>query len=155
MMMPGPRFEKLEEALMHSLVSMLVDATRQIDVGQAAHAASAYIALHYGRKYPRPMRLALWACSSVVFGAIGAAGFYWGKPGLPLLLTAGPDAHLFRPLPGVIELRTVDHVVQLFLSAVFAGATAIEYVRGLDLRVFPSRVPASVPAPAGGVLEGS
>lgn len=111
---------------MHGPVSLVLEAVRHLDVGQGAHAASAAIALYFGRKYPPPMRLALWACSAAVFAGLGAAGFYWGAPGLPTLATAGVDPHLFRPIPGLVELGTADHVVQLLLGAVFGAAACVE-----------------------------
>lgn len=111
---------------MHSAIGTVADAARQLDWAQACHALAALVALFFGRKCPASLRLVVWGGTAAIFAAVGAAGFYWGEPGLPTLLSAAKvDPYLFAPVPGLIELTTADHVVQLFLGGVFAAAAAL------------------------------
>ena len=60
----------------------------------------------------------------IVFGAVyvllGLAGFLLGQSADPSSDVPGPaDARLFKVLPGILELGTMDHIVHILLGAVF------------------------------------
>jgi hypothetical protein len=77
--------------------------------------------------------LALWAgfadesrrayTFSVVFGSLygllGIAGFIIGVPGYPGVGHMAADQYLWRVIPNILELGTIDHTVHLILSAAF------------------------------------
>src|ERR687886_1918188 len=55
----------------------------------------------------------------VVYGLLGIAGFLLGSaqtPTIPGMAHMGPDSHLFKVLPGTLELGTMDHVVHILLG---------------------------------------
>src|SRR5579883_2304414 len=114
---------------MHDLVPTLIDAVGRTGLAQLPHPLAAALGLYIRMTYPPRWRLAFWCCLAAMFAGVGAAGFRWGKPGLPLLLSViVEDPYLFRPIPRLIELGTADHVLELSFGALFlcaAGATAL------------------------------
>jgi hypothetical protein len=60
----------------------------------------------------------------IVFGAVylllGVVGLMLGGAGLPTPPVPGPeDTRLFKVLPGVLELGTMDHSVHILLGGIF------------------------------------
>jgi preprotein translocase subunit Sss1 len=62
----------------------------------------------------------------IIFGAVyallGIVGFLVGGPAsptLPGMAGMGTDSNLFRLIPGVLELGTMDHIVHILLGAIF------------------------------------
>lgn len=111
--------------------------TTGIHVPQAAHLVSAAICWRFGRSGTPKERVLLWASCACVYAAVGAAGLHWGQTELPLAYTAwGPEPGVFRPIPGLVELRAIDSVIQLGLSAFFGGgAFATAWAHGLLARL--------------------
>jgi hypothetical protein len=87
------------------------------------HLASGAAALYFG------LRGTLSAARNfaIVFGVayllLAATGFYFGNTGtdtLPPDVAAGAlDSHMFRIIPGVLELGTMDHVLHLLIGGLF------------------------------------
>lgn len=60
----------------------------------------------------------------LVFGAVylllGICGYLVGSPAAPTMAgMGGVDSHMFKVLPGTLELGTMDHVVHILLGLVF------------------------------------
>lgn len=96
------------------------------------HLASGAAALYFGLA-AAPARARLFA---IIFGAfyllLGVMGFFFGAGGetaLPLHARQGVNEHMFMPVPGVLELGTVDHVLHLLLGAVFLIAGLLSRAR--------------------------
>ena len=51
----------------------------------------------------------------IVYLLLGAAGFLLGSPGTE----AGHSETLFRVIPGMLELGTMDHIIHILLGAIF------------------------------------
>ena len=51
----------------------------------------------------------------IVYLLLGAAGFLLGSP----VTEGGHTENLFRVIPGVLELGTMDHIIHLLLGAIF------------------------------------
>lgn len=52
-----------------------------------------------------------------LYGALGIAGFMIGEPGYPAFGYMEADQNLFRVIPNVLELGTMDHIVHLLIGA--------------------------------------
>ena len=52
-----------------------------------------------------------------IFGLLGIAGYVFGEPGYPGVGNMEADQSLFRMIPNVLEFGTMDHIVQLLISA--------------------------------------
>lgn len=52
-----------------------------------------------------------------LFGLLGIAGYILGEPGYPGVGNMEADQNLFRMIPNVLEFGTMDHIVQLLISA--------------------------------------
>ena len=52
-----------------------------------------------------------------IYGALGIIGFMLGEPGYPVFGHMEADQNLFRVIPNVLELGTMDHLVHLFIGA--------------------------------------
>jgi hypothetical protein len=52
-----------------------------------------------------------------IFGLLGIAGYVLGVPGYPSVGNMEADQSLFRMIPNVLEFGTMDHIVQLLISA--------------------------------------
>lgn len=61
-----------------------------------------------------------------LYGFLGIAGFMMGEPGYPAFGHMEADQNLFRVLPNVLELGTMDHLVHMFISA-FLILTSYSY----------------------------
>ena len=60
-----------------------------------------------------------------MYAGLGCAGFLWGSNELPTSYRVwGPEESVFRPVPGIVELRAVDHALHCLLAGVF-GALAL------------------------------
>lgn len=55
----------------------------------------------------------------VVYGLLGVAGFLLGSPGTPSMPGMTADQHLFKVLPGALELGTSDHTFHIVLALLF------------------------------------
>lgn len=80
------------------------------------HIASGAVALWCG--YSTSNRSILFC---IFFGAVyaflGVIGFILGEPGYPGVGHMEADQNLFRILPNVLELGTIDHIVHLLIGA--------------------------------------
>lgn len=54
----------------------------------------------------------------LVYGLLGLAGFVLGEPGYPGVGHMEADENLFRIIPNVLELGTMDHIVHIVISTV-------------------------------------
>ena len=66
---------------------------------------------------------------SLIFGTVyallGVAGYIWGAAAVPSDGVPGPaDLRLFKVIPGVLELGTVDHLFHIFVGLLYV-ATAL------------------------------
>ncbi|MCA1555382.1 MAG: DUF4383 domain-containing protein [Acidobacteria bacterium] len=57
-----------------------------------------------------------------VYGLLGVAGFLLGAPGSPSMPGMAADDHLFKVLPGTLELGTSDHLFHIVLGIVYLTA---------------------------------
>jgi hypothetical protein len=76
-----------------------------------------------------------------LYGLLGIAGFLIGEPGYPAVGHMEADQNLFRLIPNILELGTMDHVIHLLLSAIFLF-TAFAHRKD---RVADTRVDRSTP----------
>src|SRR5688500_8477871 len=86
------------------------------------HLVSGAIALYLGLKGSLAATRMFCLVFGVVYALLGVAGYLLGKPDTPSLAgmaDMGPDARLFKVLPGMLELGTMDHNVHILLGAVF------------------------------------
>jgi hypothetical protein len=94
------------------------------------HLASGAAALYFGLK----ASLSAARLFGIVFGAVylllGLVGFLLGAPGTPSMPGMAPDDRLFRVIPGVLELGTVDHAFHLLGGIVFLGAALLTKLDG-------------------------
>lgn len=51
------------------------------------------------------------------YGFLGIAGFVLGEPGYPRVGNLEADQNLFRIIPSVLELGSMDHIVHMLISA--------------------------------------
>lgn len=106
-------------------LATLVEYGRQADVPQLAHLAAAALGFHLGSKASSRDRLILWGACAGLFLGLGWLGFRFGTPELPTSYRApGPELYVFRPVPGLIELRAVDHVLHYAMGCLFAASAA-------------------------------
>lgn len=103
-------------------ISTVGEYVRQLDLPQTAHLLGAAVALRYGLKGGLVDKVRLWSMCSAMYFAFAWLGFRFGKADYPLSYRFGPDPNVWRPVPGVIDLRTIDHVVQLTMGCVFLAA---------------------------------
>jgi hypothetical protein len=61
----------------------------------------------------------------VIYGLIGVAGFLIGQPGYPAVGFLQADQNLFRVIPNILELGTMDHIVHLILGSAALGAAIV------------------------------
>lgn len=85
------------------------------------HILSGALALYFGLAGTLSGARAFSLAFGAVYLLLGICGFLLGtsqpvSPGMPGM---SPDAHLFKLLPGVLELGTMDHVIHLLLGIVF------------------------------------
>lgn len=61
----------------------------------------------------------------IIFGLLGIAGYILGVPGYSGVGNMEVDQNLFRVIPNVLEFGTIDHTVQILISAfmVFSAFT--------------------------------
>ena len=51
-----------------------------------------------------------------IYGLLGVAGYVLGVPGYPGVGNMEADQNLFRVIPNVLELGTMDHIVHLLIG---------------------------------------
>jgi len=67
-----------------------------------------------------------------IYGILGIAGFLIGAPGYPAVGHMEADQNLFRLIPNVLELGTMDHLVHILLSAIFLFTTFAHRKDGIN-----------------------
>ena len=116
----------------------LLESLSQLGLPQIVHLLSAGLAFQIGRESAAGQRSVFWLLCGLMFIALGTAGFHYGTPQWPTDFRAtGMDSHLFRPIPGIVELRSIDHVINLFFGGYFAGAS---FLNALEARLFTVRL---------------
>ena len=94
------------------------------------HLASGAAALYFGLS----ATLSAARLFGIVFGAVylllGLVGFLLGTPGTPTMAGMAADSRLFKLIPGVLELGTVDHLFHLLGGIVFLGAALLTKPNG-------------------------
>ncbi len=84
------------------------------------HLVSGAISLYLGLKGTLAQARLFCIVFGAVYGLLGVAGFLAGGSGSPSGSVPGPsDDRLFRVLPGMLELGTVDHVIHILLGLLF------------------------------------
>lgn len=59
-----------------------------------------------------------------IYGVLGVLGFLFGSLGIPAIGSLVEDRYLWKPIPDVLELGTVDHSLHILFGVVFLlGAT--------------------------------
>ena len=87
------------------------------------HLLSGALALYFGLKGTLAQARLFCLIFGAVYALLGVVGFLAGSPGSPSAGVPGPaDDRLFKVLPGLLELGTVDHVIHIALGAVFLVA---------------------------------
>lgn len=85
------------------------------------HIISGALALYFGLAGSLSGARAFCLAFGAVYLLLGIVGFLIGgagpvSPGMPGMT---PDSHLFKVIPGTLELGTMDHVVHVLLGIVF------------------------------------
>lgn len=111
-------------------VSTVGEYVRQLDLPQSMHLIAAGVAYYYGKRGTPFERARLWFLCSCQYFLFAWLGFRFGAPDYPLSYRFGPDPHVWRPIPGVIDIRTIDHIIQLSMGCVFFAASAATAVLG-------------------------
>jgi hypothetical protein len=81
------------------------------------HLASGALALWCGYSDDAKKAYTFCAAFGTVYGLLGLAGFFFGKPGYPGVGHMEADENLLRIIPNAFELGTSDHIVHIFLAA--------------------------------------
>lgn len=64
-----------------------------------------------------------------IYGAAGILGFFLGHQGIPSLGNMAEDNYLWKIIPAVLELGTVDHILHILFGAIFLNAAALNFKR--------------------------
>lgn len=104
-------------------ISTVAEYVRQLDQPQTAHLIAALVAWHFGKRGTPFERARLWLLCAAQYFAFAWLGFRFGAPDYPLSYRFDHDPLVWRPLPGVVDLRTIDHIVQLTMGCFFAAAS--------------------------------
>jgi len=86
------------------------------------HIVSGALALYFGLAGTLSAARLFCIVFGVVYGLLGIAGFLLGEPGTPSMPGMVADNHLFKVLPGMLELGTSDHIFHILLGIVFIAA---------------------------------
>lgn len=86
------------------------------------HLVSGALALYFGLAGSLAAARTFDIVFGVVYGLLGVCGFLLGKPGTPDMPGMAADDHLFKVLPGTLELGTSDHLFHIVLGIVFIAA---------------------------------
>lgn len=96
------------------------------------HLLSGALALYFGLKGTLAQARLFCIVFGIVYGLLGVVGFILGKPGEPSHGVPGPhDDRLFKVLPGVLELGTMDHVIHIALGIIFLIAGLMTAARAV------------------------
>jgi hypothetical protein len=99
----APGFLGTHLSLVHNLIHIV------------SGAAALYLGLSGSLSAARTFCLAFGA----VYLLLGVVGFFLGGAGTPSMPNMAADTHLFKVIPGVLELGTMDHCIHLLLGIVF------------------------------------
>jgi hypothetical protein len=85
------------------------------------HLVSGAVAIYFGTAGSLSAARSFCILFGIVYGLLGVAGFLLGAPGTPTMngMTMAADAHLFKVIPGQLELGTMDHAIHILLGALF------------------------------------
>ncbi len=80
------------------------------------HITSGILALWFGYK---SLNSAISYCIGfgAIYGLLGIAGYIMGEPGYPRVGNMEADQNLFRVIPNILELGTMDHVVHILIGS--------------------------------------
>lgn len=88
-------------------------------VHNLVHIVSGALALYLGLAGSLSAARAFCLAFGAVYLLLGIVGFLAGGAGTPSMANMAPDTHLWRVLPNVLELGTMDHIVHLLLGILF------------------------------------
>lgn len=92
-------------------------------VHNVVHLVSGAVALWIGLKGSASAAKTFCVVFGVVYLLLGIAGFVIGADADPTHGVPGPhDARMFKVLPGMLELGTMDHAIHVLLGVVFLVA---------------------------------
>lgn len=87
------------------------------------HLASGAAALYFGLKGSIPAAKIFSFAFGALYLLLGVGGYWLGMTGTSTLPNAlnegGYNEHMFRVIPGALELGTADHILHIILGAVF------------------------------------
>ena len=85
------------------------------------HILSGALALYFGLAGTLSGARAFCLAFGAVYLLLGLVGFLLGGPGpvSPGMPGMSPDSRLFKVLPGILELGTMDHIIHLLLGILF------------------------------------
>lgn len=90
----------------------------------AIHFATGALALWFGFDNLKNAKIFSYIFGSI-YGVLGALGFILGSYGMPSVGTIAEDQYLWKPIPEVLELGSVDHIIHILIAGVFLlGAVA-------------------------------
>ena len=114
MIMPG--FMSMHLSMAHNLI----------------HLASGAIALTFGYGHDSRKAYTCAVVIGVVYGLLGVAGFLIGQPGYPGVGHMEAEQNLLRLIPNVLEIGTMDHALNLIVSAALLGGAYVWKKRHLE-----------------------
>jgi hypothetical protein len=89
-------------------------------VHSIVHLVSGALSLYLGLKGSDAGARTFCLIFGIVYGLLGVVGFLMGSPGSPSSGMPGPtDERLFKVLPGILELGTVDHMFHIVVGAIY------------------------------------
>jgi hypothetical protein len=94
------------------------------------HLVTGTVSLAFGVKGTRAGARAFDLAFGAVYALLGVLGFVLGRPGVAVVGHGGGDDRLWAPIPGHLELGTVDHVIHLLVGLAYVvAALATRIVR--------------------------
>lgn len=94
----------------------------------AIHVASGALALWFG--FDSPLNAKRFSYTfGAIYGLLGVLGFAFGVRGMATVGNIAEDRYLWRVIPEVLELGTVDHVLHLLFGAVFILGALLTFKR--------------------------
>ena len=83
------------------------------------HIISGIIALYFGLAGTLAAARLFDIIFGIIYGLLGIAGFLLGSPGNSSMPGMMPSGHMFKVIPGVLELGSRDHALHILLGIIF------------------------------------
>ena len=83
------------------------------------HIISGIIALYFGLAGTLAAARLFDIIFGIVYGLLGIAGFLLGSQGNSSMPGMMPSHHMFKVIPGVLELGSRDHAIHILLGIIF------------------------------------